>query len=107
MTTEQMDWLDERNPEWQAKLMKERKAQQARDFKPLRAPGRGPGGWYCDHCGYTTGRLPGGVVICPRCGSIGLMGFAGKAPMLMPCLEGGCPEKVWFDGVNSYPARLR
>ena len=77
-----------------------------RDFTPLRAPGRGQGGWYCDQCGYITRSLPSGMVTCSRCGSLGLMGFTGAAPRKMPCLEGGCPHLVWFDGVNSYPARL-
>lgn len=45
MTTEQMDWLDDHNPEWQARLRRERKQskhkhkqrkQRARKPRPLR-----------------------------------------------------------------------
>ena len=47
MTTEQMDWLDDHDPEWQAKLRKERNyPRRKRDIQPSGLRIRPMCAWY-------------------------------------------------------------
>jgi hypothetical protein len=47
MTTEQMDWLDDHDPEWQFKLRKERNyPRRKRDTQPSGFPIRPMFAWY-------------------------------------------------------------
>ena len=56
------------------------------------------GGWYCSDCGWTTQKLPSGMVTCARCGALGLRGFANARPKRVPCTVEGCGRFVWNDG---------
>ena len=42
MTTEQMDWIDDHNPEWQARLRRERKQRKPKAKQRRKQRGRGP-----------------------------------------------------------------
>lgn len=76
-------------------------------FTAIRLAKPGPGGFYCDACGRVQ-PLGDGQIVCRRCGSFGLKGFAGIAPIREACpVVEDCRERVWFDGVNSSPARLQ
>jgi hypothetical protein len=76
-------------------------------FNAIRLAKRGSGGFYCDFCG-SVQPLGSGVIICRRCGSMGLKGFVGAGPVKAKCpVDDRCSARVWFDGVNSSPARLQ
>jgi ribosomal protein L40E len=64
------------------------------------------GGFYCPDCGATFIRLPSGVVVCRRCGGLGLRGYD-RQPRRVSCDEH--PDwRGWDDGgVNDDLGRHR
>lgn len=76
-------------------------------FDAIRLAKPGNGGFYCDVCGRVQ-PLGSGAISCRNCGAVGLKGFVGCGPLKERCpVTDDCQVRVWFDGVNSCPARLQ
>lgn len=63
------------------------------------------GGWYCDNCGALYRTLGGGIIVCQKCGHLGLRGYE-RRPRRVACRD--CEFTGWDDGgVNDDLGRHR